>query len=366
MTTGHFARRAGAYVVALAALALSACGSSGSSAADTAVASVTLTVVGLADNESRVLTEIYAQALEKSGFRVGRKDPVADLAAAYGSLKSGQADLFVTFTGALLAQTVAAEPAAAASTSTIKPATSVTTIVPPTSEAPTTTVAVVSEPTAPQSTVAGETTTTLGPPSSNGQATADRVTKQVNAIGEIIPSELVFGAPAPAQDKLTVYCSKPVATTNSLATFSDLAGAADHLTLGDTPDFEKGDQFGLAGFTKLYGASFQKVITLDPTKVVNAITNGDVDCGIVRTLDYTVTANMSTLEDDLGLATDEAIVPLMAGHSATPGATQIIDSVSKVLGTGDLREMMRRIEVDKQSPNIVAADWLQAVGIPAQ
>ena len=256
MATTHVARRVGASLLATGVMVLSGCGSSGSSSANTSLSSTTLVVVGLDNDQSRVLTEVYAQALEKGGFRVGRKDPVADLATGYSTLKSGQADLFVTYTGQLLAQVVAAEPEAAATSTTPAPASSVTTIASATTVAPTTSVAAVTGPAPPESTAVGETTSTLAPPSSSGEATANRITKQINAIGEILSRSLLFGAPATAQDKTTIYCSNKVASANQLATFSDLAGAAGHLTLADTAEFEHGDPFGLAGFTTLYGTTF--------------------------------------------------------------------------------------------------------------
>jgi glycine betaine/choline ABC-type transport system substrate-binding protein len=212
----------------------------------------------------------------------------------------------------------------------------------------------------------GETTTTLGPPSSSGEATAARVTAQINALGEIMPSQLLFGAPATAQDKPTIYCSDAVATSKSLATFSDLAAVADVITLGSTTEFATGDPFGLAGFTQMYGTTFGKVVTLDATKVTDAISKGEVDCGVVQSLDVTITDQLSVLEDDLGLATDDAVIPLLSSAAATPGATQIIDSVSSALGTGDLRDMMRRIISDGQAPNAVAGEWLRLAGVATQ
>ncbi len=358
MITGSSSQRVGASLLAVSAFLMSACGSSASQTVDTAVSSVTVVVVGLNNDQSRVLTEVYAQALEKGGFRVGRKDPVADLPAGYVALKSGQADLFVTYTGDLLAYAATAEPAASASTSTTASATTITTSVPPTSDPPT------SDP--PTSDAPTSDPPKRDPPTSSASATADRVTKQINALGEITPRQLLFGAPALAQDKPAIACSKIVATTNSLATFSDLAASADHLTLATTTEFETGKAFGLSGFTKLYGATFQKTVTTDPSKVTGSITKGDVDCGVVRTLDPTVTADMSVLEDDLGLATDEAVIPLLAGTAASPGAMQIIDSVSKVLGMGELRDMLQHVIVNKEAPNIVAGAWLRAAGVTTQ
>ena len=364
MITTHLGRRISAALLILGSLGISACGSSGS--APTTDATVeTVVVVGFDNDQSRVLTEVYAQALEKAGIRVGRKDPVADLAEGYAAINSGQADILITYTGDLLAQVIAAEPAAAAATTTAAPASSVTTIASTSTvaAATTTTTTAPPEPAAPVVTVAGATTTTVGPPVSSGQSTADRVTAQINAIGEILPSTMLFGAPSLAQDKPSIVCSNSVATANSLATMSDLAAAANLVTLGSTADFAASTSFGLAGFTKLYGAMFSNVVQLDETKVADAIAKGDVGCGVMRSTDHNITSDMSQLEDNLGLATDQAVLPLISSAASTPDITQRLDAISSALGTADIRVMMHAIIVSKGRPTIVAENWLRSVGV---
>ena len=361
MTTTHLGRRVSAALLILGSLGISACGSSGS--APTTDATVeTVVVVGFDNDQSRVLTEVYAQALEKAGIRVGRKDPVAGLAEGYAAVNSGQADILITYTGDLLAQVIAAEPDAAAATTTAAPASSVTTIASTSTVAAATTTAP-PQPAAPVVTIDGETTTTVGPPVSSGQSTADRVTAQINAIGEILPSTMLFGAPALAQDKPSIVCSNSVATANSLATMSDLAAAANLVTLGSTADFAASTSFGLTGFTKLYGSTFSKVVELDEAKMADAITQGDVGCGVMRSADHNITSDMSQLEDNLGLATDQAVLPLISSAASTPDITQRLDAISRALGTADIRVMMNAIIVSKGAPNIVAGNWLRSVGV---
>ena len=111
MTNNSYMRRGGACIVGVLLLGLAACKSTATSSNVTVVAQ-TVTVVGLNTDESLLLSDIYSAALQKSGFRVARRDPVADLAAGYAALNSGAADLFVTSTGQLLAY-LAANVAAA-------------------------------------------------------------------------------------------------------------------------------------------------------------------------------------------------------------------------------------------------------------
>ena len=367
MATNSFGRRVGVCVIALGAAALAACSSS-SDAVPKPAPLEAVVVVGFDGDQSQLLTEIYAQALEQSGYRVGRKDPVTDLAAGYAALVNGEADLFVTYTGQLLAYTAAQEPSAAASTTTPAETTTTVGVTTTTTAATTTTIAATTTTAAATATTAvgdtsttsaDTTTTTIAPPVSSGQATAARLAAQIVALGEIMPTSLQFGAPSTAQVKTVIACANAVATADSLATLSDLAKAADHLTLGATSDFATSEPFDTAGFGKIYEATFDKVVTLDVADIAAAVTKGDVDCGAFGSLDVTITRDMSVLEDDLGLAVDDAIVPLLSEGAATPGAVQIVDSVSKALTTPDLREMMRRITVEKQAPNVVAGEWLR-------
>ena len=130
MITSSYFRRCGACLAVLTGLGLASCTSD--SKDSTPTVAQTVFVVSEDNPQSKLLTEIYAQSLEKGGFRVSRRDPVADLAAGYALLKAGTADLFVTHTGELLQYLAANEPAAA-STSTTEAVTTTTTAVEATS-----------------------------------------------------------------------------------------------------------------------------------------------------------------------------------------------------------------------------------------
>src|SRR4051812_11551330 len=100
MIKSSYFRRFGACVTVLTALGLASCKSDSKSSTPTVAQ--TIFVVSEDNPQSKLLTEIYAQSLEKGGFRVSRVDPVTDLAAGYALLKSGAADLFVSHTAELL------------------------------------------------------------------------------------------------------------------------------------------------------------------------------------------------------------------------------------------------------------------------
>ncbi|MEO7399006.1 MAG: glycine betaine ABC transporter substrate-binding protein, partial [Ilumatobacteraceae bacterium] len=368
-----------------------------------------VTVVGTGSAESMLLSDIYARALEGSGFRVARRAAVADLAAGYAALTSGAADLFVTRTGDLLAYVAENEPAAA-STSTTEVATTTTTtpdssnpVTSTTTEA-TTTETSTTEATTTEATTTGtgatgdatsttaleeSTTTTI---STAGQAAAISLNLQSNLIGEILPATLQIGATSSAEDKPVIACRTDVSTGISLLT--DLAVAAPGLRIAGTEDFRSGDPFGLVGFEKTYGAEFAEFVPVpveeiaaafippaaaDDTTSTSSTTAGssdqsttttvaapvetDADCGaFLSSLDPMITAEMVVIDDNLNWVGNNGVLPLMTVTGYTPGVAQVVDQVSQALTTPDLREMIRQV-ADGAAPSTVAGRWLQLTGI---
>lgn len=383
MTNNSYVRRGGACIVGVLLLGLAACKSTATSSNATVVAQ-TVTVVGLNTDESLLLSDIYSAALQKSGFRVARRDPVADLAAGYAALNSGAADLFVTSTGQLLAY-LAANVAAAASTSTTAsptttaiatPVGSTTTqaasILPTTTQAPsilatTTTRAATTAGSTAGSTDAtattldhGSTTTTI---SIAGHASAVSINLQTNQIGEILPSNLQIGAAANAEDKPVIVCSAAFANAGNLSTLTDLARVADGLQIAATADFETGNPFGQPGLKAAYGTTFKAFVKVDAGKVAETITSGGADCGAFNSLDVTISPKMVVLDDDKNWIRNEGFIPLMTKAAAGPAVTQVIDQVSQSLTTTKLRALLKQVTVDGVAANLAASSYLQSAGI---
>lgn len=333
MINSSYFTRIGACVTVLTALGLASCKSSSSTS--TSSVAQTVTVVSENDNQSKLLTEIYAQSLEKGGFRVARRDPVADLAAGYAALKSGVANLFITHTGDLL-RYLAANETAAASTSTTSASTTTlpgqtttsntssntatdnslhslisrtsadtttsTTIKSASTATPTTTTALLDVtinssdiPSGATSTTGLGSTGTTGP--TPGRASATAINLQSNQIGEILPSTLQIGAASDAEDKPVIACTGAASTTGSLKTLSDVARAADVLRLAGPASFKTDTPFGLPGFQKVYGnVTFKEFIPLDPAKVGGAITapTTTVNTSVSTTIAPTTTAAPTT------------------------------------------------------------------------
>ena len=86
-----------------AALLLSACGSSNPLGGGTVSGDLKTLVVGSADfPESKILAEIYAQALEANGFTVGRQLGIGSRETYIPALQDHSIDLIAEYTGSLL------------------------------------------------------------------------------------------------------------------------------------------------------------------------------------------------------------------------------------------------------------------------
>ncbi|MCU1364448.1 MAG: Substrate-binding region of ABC-type glycine betaine transport system [Ilumatobacteraceae bacterium] len=404
MSNTRYIRRVGVCTAVLAALGLAACKSDSSTTSATSVAQ-TVVVVGVDTPESHVLTEVYAQALEHAGFRVARRDDVADLAAGYQALQSGAADLFITHTADLLAYTSTHEPAANSTSTTAAPTTTEapTTTIDTNTTAPNTTTTLEVGPVAPTSTsgstatndttettVEESTTTTI---SIVGQAAAESINGQTKLIGEILPTTLQIGAASDAENKSVIACNGGVATTGSLSTLSDLGRAADVLTIAGPKEFETATSFGLPGFEKTYGGTFKKFIPVDAAKIGDEITSpttvpastttganttttavdattttiadlpSDADCAAMNSLDITMPSNAVVMDDNLNWVEANGVIPLVSATGYTPGVSQLLDKVSQALKTNDLRTMLIRVVTNKVTPAAMASQYITAAGL---
>jgi osmoprotectant transport system substrate-binding protein len=69
------------------------------------------------------------------------------------------------------------------------------------------------------------------------------------------------------------------------------------------------------------------------------------------------------LEDDKGLQTAENILPALNSDAVTDTITQALDPVSAALTTDELQQLNEQVEIDRESPETVATNWLTEKGL---
>jgi osmoprotectant transport system substrate-binding protein len=301
-------------LAAVLAVGMAACGDdldegnndSGSSSSDSGGAKPSITVGSANFPENVVLAEIYAGALRAKDFDVSTKLNVGSREALFPALKSGEITVTPEYTGALLSYLTDAK--------------------------------------------------------SDAKETAEQVTE----IKSELPSELTLLEPSAAEDKDTITCNKETVDKYGLKSIEDLAKVGDQITIGGPPEFAKRAGFGIKALKRVYGAEFKKFQALDVAGplTVAALKDNKVQCANLFSTQSAIPANgFVTLEDPKGLVESEAVVPLISKEAATPEVTDTLNAVSAKLTTDNLKELVKRVEVDKDDAESVADDFLSEQGL---
>jgi len=303
-------------LAAVLALGVVACGddlknddsgsSSGSSSSSGGGDKPAITVGSANFPENVVLAEIYAGALEAKDFKVSKKLNIGSREALFPAMEKGEITVLPEYTGALLSFV------------------------------------------------------------SKGKATAKSTDDQVAQLKQQLPSSLTLLDPSTAEDKDVVTCNPDVAKKYSLTSLDDLAKVSNDIVMGGPPEFAKREGFGLKGLKRVYGIEFKQFRPLDvagPLSVA-ALKDGKVDCANLFSTQSAITQNgFVSLEDPKGLVEGENVIPLIGKDAATPEVTQVLNDVSAKLTTDNLKELVSRVEVDKDDASTVADDFLSENGL---
>ena len=178
---------------------------------------------------------------------------------------------------------------------------------------------------------------------------------------------VVVLAPAPAQDQNGFAVSRATADRYALRTISQLAPEAHELAFGGPPECPE-RPLCLGGLEDVYGLEFGRFQTLDaggPVSVT-ALRSGTVDVALLFTTDAAIDQyDFVLLYDDLGLQPAENVTPVVREEVVEAHGdafVRLVDSVSALLTTGDLRELNARVAAG-QTPSEVAAAWLGEHGV---
>lgn len=104
---------------------------------------------------------------------------------------------------------------------------------------------------------------------------------------------------------------------------------------------------------------------LEPGAVtVTALEQGDIDVAVLFSTVGAIAANdLVVLDDDQGLQGSENIVPLVRTEAVDDGAVDVLNAVSAALSTEEITELNQRVDGDKEDPETVARDYLEAEGL---
>ena len=171
----------------------------------------------------------------------------------------------------------------------------------------------------------------------------------------------VLGAASLALVLLVGACGSGEDGTDS----GDGASIASQFTLGGPPECPQ-RPFCIPGLEETYGIEFGEFQPLDVggPQTVQALSGGQIDVGLLFSTSSAIPANdFVVLEDDKGLQTAENITPVVGGDVSVEDVAPLLDEVSGALTTEGITELNGRVELDKEDPADVAADFLSQEGI---
>lgn len=268
--------------------------------------------------ESRLLAEVYAQALRRGGYHVAPLPALGPREIVAPALEQGLADLVPEYTGSALRF------------------------------------------------LAG----TGGPPvpAAPGPAAPMTGPEQQRALQAALARRgLTALAPAPGQDQNGVVVSRPTAELLNLRTVSDLGPVAGQLSFGGPPECPE-RPLCLRGLQDRYGLEFQSFVPFTSRPATaEALLAGQLDVGVLETVDpYLADGLLVLLEDDLALQPAENVVPVVRTAVVDehgPGLVRLLDRVSATLTTAAMVELNRQVVLEGRPLDQVAAGWVQRHGL---
>lgn len=297
-----------AVLAAVLVLVTAACGSSNPLGGGSASGDLKTVVIGSADfPESKIIAEIYAQALEANGFTVGRQFGIGSRETYIPAVKDHSIDLVPEYTGNLLQYF-----------------------------------------------------------DKNTKATSpDDV---ILSLLRVLPGDLAILNPSPAEDKDTVAVSQQTAQKWNLKTIGDLAAHSPDVKFGAPSEFLNRTE-GLPGLKKNYGldippSNFVAISDGGGPATVRALVDGTVTAADIFSTSPAIPQNkLVVLEDPKNNFLAANVVPLVASQKMSDQLKTVLDIVSAKLTTESLIELNTAVSGNAGvDPDQAARKWVHDNG----
>ncbi len=297
-----------AAVLVLTTSVVSACGSSNPLGGGEVSGDLKSIAVGSADfTESKIIAEIYAQALQANGFNVRRQFGIGSRETYVPAVKDHSIDLIPEYTGNLLQyfdkQTKATDPQAVEL-----------------------------------------------------------------ALNRALPGDLSILTPSPANDTDTVAVTAATAQKWNLKTIADLAAHSAEVKFGGPSEFQSRTE-GLPGLKAKYGldiapANFVSISDGGGPATVRALVDGTVTAADIFSTSQAIPQNdLVVLEDPKNDFLAANVVPLVASQKMSDQLKTVLDAVSAKLSTQALIEMNTATSGNNGiDPDQAARKWVQDNG----
>jgi osmoprotectant transport system substrate-binding protein len=173
---------------------------------------------------------------------------------------------------------------------------------------------------------------------------------------------LVALEPSDAVNTNVIVVTRETADDLGLESVSDLADHADDLTLGALADCEE-NAFCIPGLQRVYDIDLtDNFVPLEYGLIATSLQEGEIDVGFLFSTDAVLDGDeYVVLEDDEDMFAADNVFPLATQalvDAYGDDLVDVLDGISAELTTDDLVAMNSRHDVDREDPDVIAADWL--------
>ena len=167
--------------------------------------------------------------------------------------------------------------------------------------------------------------------------------------------------PSEAADTNAFFVTKKYSQDNNVTTLSDLKGKS--VVLAAAPDC-KGRLDCAGGLEDDYGIKITKILPLGfaSQQTYNSVKTNESQLGETSTTDATLSHNnLVLLTDDKKIQPAQNLVPAISSDflKANPDVATILNKVMAAMTTRELTQLNFDVTVNRQSPAVVAQDWVQ-------
>lgn len=254
-------------------------------------------------SESKVVMQIWADALKKEGYNVKTKPNISS-SVVYQSIKSGQVDLYPEYTGTIAMTYLKAH-------------------------------------------IVGK----------------DAIDIAKTARAGMKKQRLTTLDYAPGNDAQGIAIKTSIAKKYGIKTISDLQKKSNKIRFASQGEFDKRED-GIPGLEKVYGKfNFKSHKIYDPSLKYQILAKGEGDITPASTTEgQLATGKFFALKDNKQFWPAYNLVPLVRDNTlkSNPGIKKILNKIDKKLTTIELQKLNKKVDVDGQSYQKVAQDWIKA------
>lgn len=291
-----------ALVVIVIAIIIGIAVPKGGQSRSTAKKGTTITIGSKDFSESKTVMQIWADALRKEGYTVKTRPNISS-SVVYQAIKSGQVDLYPEYTGTIAMSYLDKH-------------------------------------------IVGKTPAQIAKIAQNGMN----------------KEKLATLAYAPGSDSQGIAIRSSVAKKDGIYTISDLQKKAKEIRYVSQGEFDKRED-GLPGLSKVYGPfHFKSRKVYDMSLRYKILAKGEGDITPASTTEGQLATNKYlALRDNKHFWPAYNLVPLMRKQSLkqNPGVRKILNKIDKKLTTKELTLLNKKVDVDGQSYQKVAQEWVK-------